>query len=70
MSYLDVIGPGPWQIMDGTDLNIYTGLLIFCFSAIIITIVTLLVIMWIRSGNETENSKTPLAEEHHGENES
>lgn len=54
MCYLDVIGPGPWLLMDGTTLSFYTGLLLFCFAAIIITIVTLLVVLWIRSGDDTK----------------
>ena len=65
MSYLDVIGPGTWLIMDGTDLSFYMGLLIFCFAAIIITIVTLLVILWIKSGNKTETEEAEAFDKHH-----
>lgn len=54
MGYLDaLIGPGPWLIMDGSTLALFTGLIVFCFVTIAISIIVALVVMWIRSGNET-----------------
>lgn len=59
MSYLDaLIGPGTWLIMDGSTLALFSGLILFCFVAIAISIVVVLVVMWIHSGNEPmENVK-------------
>ena len=63
MCYLDVIGPGPWLLMDGTTFGFFTGLIIFCFAAIVVSIIVALVVMWIRSGNEpVENKMDPGAE--------
>ena len=57
MCYLDVIGPGPWLLMDGTTFGFITGLMIFCFAAIVVSIVVALVVIWIRSGNETKENE-------------
>lgn len=70
MRYLDaVIGPGPWlqeePMMEPATFAFFSWLFIFCFIAVILTIVALLIVMWVRSGNEkaeedsdSENCKT------------
>lgn len=69
MSYLDVIGPGPWlydeSLMDESTFLLITGIILFCFIVIAVAVVVLLVVMWKRRNNaknelisDLENSET------------
>ena len=66
MCYLDVIGPGPWQetdyLMDGSTFTLITGLIIFCFVAIAVSVIVLLVVMR-RRHNKEKTEVQPAKEE-------
>lgn len=66
MSYLDVIGPGVWledELMEPATFSFFGWLLIFCFAAVILTILVLLIVMWVRSGNEKNERSDELTNE-------
>ena len=64
MSYLDVIGPGPWlqdeYLMDESTFLLITGIMLFCFIAIAVAVVVLLVVMWKRRHNAKNEPTSDL----------